>query len=221
MTTSVVEGFGLAYHEGWLCGKPVIGRKISEITSDFESNGMDFDHAYERLTVSLNDLPDLRQRLHDEYEKKLQSMHGGWRYRKMLPRLSANDIINSKLFRIDEQDCIDFADLSLEMQLELMDRLQGDSAAMTRLIDRNPAVALAYGITDYRGFDRLEHLIERNRTVVRTKYSLEAMAKRLENIFEIGDSLYRQECERIPLTVDKHALVIQKYMQSERIRLIF
>jgi glycosyltransferase involved in cell wall biosynthesis len=221
MITSVVEGFGLAYHEGWLCDRSVIGRKIPEITADFEANGMDFALAYERLAISLDDLPDLRQKLHDDYEKKMQSMRDRRQYRKTLPRLSANDIINAKLFRASGQDCVDFADLSLEMQLELMDRLIGDPAAATRLIDRNPAIASSQGMIENNDRDRMERLIEKNRMVVRTKYSLEAMAKRLENIFEIGDSLYQKECARIPLTAEKHTLVMQRYLQPGALRLIF
>jgi glycosyltransferase involved in cell wall biosynthesis len=35
-----VEGFGYTFVEGWLCGKPVIGRDIPEVTQDFVAAGM-------------------------------------------------------------------------------------------------------------------------------------------------------------------------------------
>ena len=221
LTTSVVEGFGLAYHEGWLCGKPVIGRKIPEITADFEANGMNFDHTYEKLAVPLDDLPDLKQRLCKEYEKKLQTMRRGWKYSDTLPRLSADDIIDAKLFRVGGQDCVDFADLSLEMQIELLDMLIDNPTAITRLIDLNPAIPLSHKAIENSESGRFKRLVDTNRAVVQTKYSLDAMARRLENIFEKGDSLYQEKSERIPLTVEKHISIMQRYMQPEGLRLIF
>lgn len=46
LTTSKVEGFGYTFVEGWLCGKPVFGRDIPEVTRDFVAAGMKLDHLY-------------------------------------------------------------------------------------------------------------------------------------------------------------------------------
>lgn len=46
VTTSKVEGFGYTFVEGWLCGKPVIGRDIPEVTQDFVKAGVKLDHLY-------------------------------------------------------------------------------------------------------------------------------------------------------------------------------
>jgi glycosyltransferase involved in cell wall biosynthesis len=46
LTTSKMEGFGYTFVEGWLCGKPVIGRDIPEVTQDFIAAGMKLDHFY-------------------------------------------------------------------------------------------------------------------------------------------------------------------------------
>ena len=46
LTTSKVEGFGYTFVEGWLCGKPVIGRDIPEVTRDFVAAGMKLQHLY-------------------------------------------------------------------------------------------------------------------------------------------------------------------------------
>lgn len=220
LVTSIVEGFGLAYHEGWLCRKPVIGRKIPGIVADFEANGMNFDHAYDRLAVSLDDLPRLRMRLLCEYEEKLRVMRGRKPFAE-LTRLSADDIIEAKLFDAGGRDCVDFADLSLEMQLELLGGLMDDPARAGRLIDRNPEVASAHEILENADPDGVERLIDSNRAAVRERYSLKATAKRLENIFEMGDSIYRKKCRRIPLTPENHGAVMQRYLRPENLRLIF
>ncbi len=53
ITTSIAEGFGLAFLEPWIEGKRLVGRKLPEITSDFERDGLDLSGLYERLPVPL------------------------------------------------------------------------------------------------------------------------------------------------------------------------
>ena len=51
ITTSVVEGFGLCFLEGWLKGKEVIGRNIPDITKDVAVKGIVFSKLYSFLKV--------------------------------------------------------------------------------------------------------------------------------------------------------------------------
>jgi len=51
VTTSVAEGFGMAFLEPWMLGKPVTGRDLPEITVDFTRAGVDLSHLYSRLDV--------------------------------------------------------------------------------------------------------------------------------------------------------------------------
>lgn len=55
VTTSYKEGFGLAYLEPWLVHKPVVGRRIEQVVSDFEECGMQFSSLYTQLLVPYND----------------------------------------------------------------------------------------------------------------------------------------------------------------------
>ncbi len=221
VTTSVVEGFGLAYHEGWLARKPLIGRKIGEIVRDFEDNGMCFEHTYDRIAVAIDDLPNLRPRLSEAYARKIAKAGIGRKRSAMLTLPSPDDIIESKMFRVDAEDCVDFADLGIEMQIELLDGLGKEPELAHRLIDRNPAVGAASEVLENLSSGPVEDLIESNRAVVRARYSLEAMARRLANLFETGDSLYRAECKSAPLTPENHAAIIRKYLAPENVRLIF
>lgn len=50
-TTSIAEGFGLAFLEPWLLGTPVYGRDLPEITGEFGETELDLRHLYERLEV--------------------------------------------------------------------------------------------------------------------------------------------------------------------------
>jgi glycosyltransferase involved in cell wall biosynthesis len=217
MTTSVVEGFGLAYHEGWLARRPVVGRKIPEIVCDFCAGGMSFDHMYERLAVSLDDLPNLRERLVEAYRQKLRKSAPARERRESLPGGSARAIIEGKLFRAGNEDCVDFADLSADMQIELLDRLVAQPTLAGRMIDRNPPVGATYRLLEQGDAD----LIERNRSVVRSRYSFSAMAARLENLYALGDSLYREHCECPQPSAEGHMAVIERYRTPEHVRLIF
>ncbi len=51
ITTSVMEGFGFAFCEAWLAGKPVLGRKINSAVQEFVNSGMDFNHMYEEIII--------------------------------------------------------------------------------------------------------------------------------------------------------------------------
>lgn len=53
VTTSVGEGFGLAFLEPWLFGKPLYGRDLPEITGDFRENGIRLPGLYAQWPVPL------------------------------------------------------------------------------------------------------------------------------------------------------------------------
>lgn len=55
ITTSYMEGFGMAYLEPWLLKKPVVGRDITYITKDFREDNMLFAALYEQLSVNGKD----------------------------------------------------------------------------------------------------------------------------------------------------------------------
>ncbi len=51
VTTSVAEGFGMAFLEPWTLGVPVCGRDLPEITAGFQRAGIVLPWTYERLDV--------------------------------------------------------------------------------------------------------------------------------------------------------------------------
>ena len=53
ITTSVAEGFGMAFLEPFLFGKGLLGRDLPDITGDFSQSGVGLDGLYERLDVPL------------------------------------------------------------------------------------------------------------------------------------------------------------------------
>ena len=57
VTTSIAEGFGLAFLEPWISGSSVVGRNLPDITEDFS---VELDHLYDRFDVPV-DRVDLRE----------------------------------------------------------------------------------------------------------------------------------------------------------------
>ncbi len=53
VTTSIAEGFGLAFLEPFLLPRPLVGRDLPEITSDMVDAGLRFPGLYERLEAPL------------------------------------------------------------------------------------------------------------------------------------------------------------------------
>jgi len=51
VSTSIAEGFGLAFLEPWLEGKTLVGRNLPEITVDFVEEGLNLSALYDALPV--------------------------------------------------------------------------------------------------------------------------------------------------------------------------
>jgi glycosyltransferase involved in cell wall biosynthesis len=59
VTTSLLEGFGLAYTEPWALGRLVIGRNLPAVTRDLVADdGLDLTHLYDRLETGTGDFAD-------------------------------------------------------------------------------------------------------------------------------------------------------------------
>ena len=54
VTTSVAEGFGMAFLEPWLLGRPVTGRLLKEITHEFYLAGVKLPWGYRRVDVPVH-----------------------------------------------------------------------------------------------------------------------------------------------------------------------
>jgi glycosyltransferase involved in cell wall biosynthesis len=50
-TTSVAEGFGMAFLEPWVVGTPVCGRNLPEVTTGFRQEGIILPWSYDRLNI--------------------------------------------------------------------------------------------------------------------------------------------------------------------------
>jgi glycosyltransferase involved in cell wall biosynthesis len=80
VTTSMMEGFGMAYLEPWLEGIPVIGRNIEYCTADLKRNGLRFPLLYDRFIVPFKgekkDFKDLDQQQQQQVIQEVMNLSG-------------------------------------------------------------------------------------------------------------------------------------------------
>jgi len=163
VTTSVAEGFGLAFIEPWLAGRPLVGRDLPEITRDFTTAGLDLGALYERLEVPLDwlDQDRLRRAMNQALEAAAAA-YGRHRTPADLERLWANSVHDGH---------IDFGRLDETTQEEVIRHLASntrDRACLrpTHLPDTIPADCIAH-----------------NRTLAERDYSIAGYGRRLEHIY--------------------------------------
>lgn len=165
ISTSIAEGFGLAFLEPWLIGRPLAGRDLPEITRDFAADGIELGALYQRLPVPLSwlDRDALRQRL-DAALAGTASAYGRSR--------EPHDTERSWAAAVDRDDRIDFGRLDEPAQEQVLRHLRSDTTAHTALAATSPPIA------------NDQALVAHNREVVERDYLLSGYQRRLERIYQ-------------------------------------
>ncbi len=88
ITTSVQEGFGMAYLEPWLYDKSIFGRDITNITEDFKSCGLDLRDCYTSLNIYENDFANYASALQKKYILEILNNLGLSAQIRQLPELA-------------------------------------------------------------------------------------------------------------------------------------
>lgn len=129
ITTSLQEGFGMAFIEPWLMDIPVIGRDIDMVTRDIKSKGIEFPLLYEDIKIPLN------------------------------------------------EKLVSFAQLGLDEQQRLLKVLLQDKKNTQIILELNPFIANL--LTPVPA-----GLIERNKDVIRTQFSIENYGRTLHGLYK-------------------------------------
>lgn len=127
ITTSMQEGFGMAFLEPWLAGRPVIGRNLPCVTADMKTAGIGLPGLYDRLLTG-------------------------------------------------PEGTADFGTLDQQTQEAVLERLLLNKKERARLFRMNPFLN---GL-----FQSQEHLVARNRDLIRHHYSLTLYGNRLSDIYK-------------------------------------
>lgn len=161
LTTSIAEGFGLAFLEPWLFGKSITGRDIPDITTDFKDKGLNLDHLYTSLPIPAEWIDT--NYLSAELERQLT--HSYRAYGIALP----TDAIQAALNAITpEPGYIDFAGLDEKLQMQVIRRIAENPENARQQL---PVNTLQFAqVTDQS-------------TLIETEYKPAEYAQKLQNIY--------------------------------------
>lgn len=165
LTTSVAEGFGLAFLEPWLMDKPLLGRNLSDITNDFRQAGIDLSSLYPGLSVPI-DLVGLEP-ITQALEQALTRTYA--QYGQELPQ---GAVAQALVAMMPEPDRVDFGRLNEPLQECVVQQVAASPALRTSVraqVFSQPATAA---------------VIAHNHKLIEQYYSLQAYGKQLQRIYK-------------------------------------
>jgi hypothetical protein len=170
ITTSVSEGFGMAFLETWTAGKPLWGRRLPDICKDYEDCGVDLNAMYDRIDVPLDwiDRDDFSRRWHNAVYNAAR------RFDHALSSARASKALD----RIVNKGTVDFGLLDEALQRQLLSRLIAAPAKRKELIRTTPR------LSDTRDAGAAKSLIEANRRAVLDHYGMTRYRDRLLEIYD-------------------------------------
>ncbi len=193
VSTSIAEGFGLAFLEPWLEGKMLIGRNLPEITTDFADEGLDLSTLYTTLPIPLEWAGESQflQTLETAMKRSYAAYSKKW-----MP-----DYLEQAKTELISDGKVDFGILDEELQRNVI-----------RHLAENPADR---GLLPEFNLSTNETLIEKNRKIVQGRYSLKAYGDRLLGI-------YRRLAATEPGTASASNAekLLDKFLQPRRFNLL-
>ena len=172
LTTSIAEGFGMVFMEAWLIGKPLVGRDLPDITTDFKQSGLNLNSLYPELAIP-TELIDIEavfisliesyQALRDAYQLKRESAES----------------IRSKYEQLITDGRIDFARLPSDHQQKVIELASCDSSVREIIVQSNKGLMEVWLASE----ERDQETIAQNRESVLTKYSENSIGDRLHQTY--------------------------------------
>ena len=136
ITTSIAEGFGLAFLEPWLADKPLVGRNLPEITGDFAKHGLDLSTLYNHLPVPLiSEHWNISDEFFQGLEKTMRASRAAY------DREWSDPVFEQAKTALVKDGCVDFGILNEEMQRTIIRAVKADPSMISaRLGDSSAAI---------------------------------------------------------------------------------
>lgn len=194
VTTSIGEGFGLAFLEPWMAGKCVVGRDLPEITRDFSEYGLHLDQLYERIDFPAEWLD--KAALRAAVESMLRRSYLA--YDAVFPKNAVKETLKAWI----RKGRIDFGVLDETMQLGILRKLKREPALLECV--SVPSMDLAS-----------EEVIRHHRGIITEAYSLRNYGARLGSLYE--SALSGSPGRVSHLATDK---VLERFLNPARLNLL-
>jgi len=194
VTTSVAEGFGLAFLEPWLFGKPVIGRDLPEITGDFKNNGIRLDSLYPAWRIPC--------RCFDEAALRNRYVETACRGYSDYGREVSDTSLAEAWDDLTREEMLDFGCMDEQAQEEVL-----------RAADPRELRALRHSGEPLVNSDA--DCIRDNAALIRKTYGLEAYGQSLMGIYT-----QLREAPVLEAGAASAASILQAFMEPQRLRLL-
>lgn len=164
VSTSVAEGFGMAFLEPWLAGRRVVARNLPGVTTDFVEQGVLLNDLYDAVWI-----PGDRVWMEQARETWIHQQDRAW---QTIPLALRPASANSKDGSFP-RDRMDFASLSPDEQVRVIARIAKDDDFAHLVMAANKPLLDAIAKEDEPA------VLDHNRKVIASKYSADAQRKQL------------------------------------------
>lgn len=165
LTTSVAEGFGLAYLEPALIPRPVTGRDLPAVTRDFKDRGIRLPYLYESIPIPLDLLDEQALRADIRESRSRSLLHMG--------REPSEEDLQAVEHHLLGDGQVDFGVLSESWQRDVIQAVHRGIYTPQQPPWRQP-VDMA--------------VLQQDREAVETGYSLPAYGERLKDLYSLIQS---------------------------------
>ncbi|MEX0325084.1 MAG: hypothetical protein AB3N33_03235 [Puniceicoccaceae bacterium] len=194
LTTSVGEGFGLAYLEPWLFGKQLCGRDLPDITRDFRDNNIRLADLYEELPVPCSAFAS--DKLRERYTDSLASTYAAY------GRSTGREFLEEAWEAVTSGGQIDFGRLDEVAQAEVIRYTADHPGCMESPLPSLP--------------DQLDHdALQQNAECIRSTYGLPQYGALLRQIYRTVMETPTEELQG--LSADA---VLREFLDTRRFNLL-
>ena len=202
ITTSVAEGFGMVFLESQLVRRPLLGRKLPEITSDFENNGIDLSMLYQSLHIPTGFLG--KDRIYEDifsaYCKAIGKLESS-EQQKMKAHHALNYILSSGI--------IDFAMLTPTLQKKIILDVVKNKEKAKSIRQLNPLLEKSLS------FNHLQKTIDCNAVAVQKHYAPSSTGAKLVKIYE---QVLHSSRDKTVCPLSHGEKILESFLTLERFR---
>jgi hypothetical protein len=170
LTTSITEGFGFSFLEPWTAGKMLWGRRLEDICTDFEENGLCLDFLYDRLDIPLAWFD--AKLFYKAWQKAVTYAAGTYRHPVDPERIHQHST------HLARRGVIDFGLLNERYQRQILSHVLSNPEAKRQLKSLNPRLSFSLSGGD------MSEILENNHRIVTAHYGVETYREKLLSIYE-------------------------------------
>jgi glycosyltransferase involved in cell wall biosynthesis len=169
ITTSITEGFGFSFLEPWTAGKALSGRRLPDITADFERKGIRLDTLYTAISIPVDWIG--KKNLYTKIKTTIETNC------RLFGYLSEYLDIESIFEKITANNKIDFGLLDENFQKQVISRVLSSGKHSNQIVSMNPF------LMNFSASAPID-VIEQNKNKIMENYNEEVYRNNLLQIYK-------------------------------------